>query len=165
MLEKPEFFSSVSALSGAFDRDPAGESKWNPFNQIPEMAAKEIELPPTYMNCGSLDTRWLNHSVRMETTLKENGYDTIFIETEGAGHDWPFWRDTSLDVIKFHYEHFTDADLWRGAEIVGTTVQSDPFGWVDISVAPWLWATSSQRWFYVSEEWTPQNGGWAYLYR
>lgn len=105
MLEKPDFFSSVSALSGAFDRDPKGQAQWNPFNQIPEMGKDEVQLPPTYMNCGTLD-RFLDHSQRMEKLLKDYGYATTYVETPDAGHDWPFWRDSSDEVIRFHYQHF-----------------------------------------------------------
>lgn len=105
MLEKPDFFCSVSALSGAFDRDPKGQTQWNPYNRIPIMAEDDVQLPPTYMNCGSLD-RYVDHTRRMQKLMKEHGYTPIFVETSDAGHDWPFWRDTSDDVIHFHYQFF-----------------------------------------------------------
>jgi len=165
MLEKPDFFSSVSGLSGAFNRSPSNQTQWNPYTQITEMATNSITLPPTYMNCGTADGL-ISDNRNMKTHLTNNGYTTTLVETTGAGHDWPFWRDSSDEIIAFHYQYFSDAEapaIWRGIELTGTSAETATLGWLDVAQDPWSWSYSLENWVYLSPAYAPQTGGWAYL--
>ena len=133
MLLKPDMFSSVSSLSGAFhifrnDNNPllASEIKKreaeilgsyeenreryesNQLNPRLQKAADQgIKLPPLYLHCGTEDPL-IEVNRNMRDFLKEMNVPATYLETAGR-HDWPFWRDASSRVFDFHWEHFSQS--------------------------------------------------------
>ncbi len=105
MLQRPDFFSSVSSLSGAFNRARGDRKQFNLYEILKAASEKETELPPLYLGCG-VDDRLLEDSRKMSAELEKLGYTVTYVEGPGA-HNWPYWRDASIDIIKFHYPHFS----------------------------------------------------------
>lgn len=161
MLEKPDFFSSVSALSGAFNREFDGQ--FNPYTIIPAYAAQKVALPPTYMNCGTSDSL-IGDSRNMKALLESNGYTTTLVETPGAGHTWQFWRDASDELIAWHFPHFTDAETWAGLTVVNDSVNTGSWmGWLNVKFSPWVWSYDMKSWVYLPEPSEVPSGAWAFV--
>jgi S-formylglutathione hydrolase FrmB len=109
-LERPDFFSAASAVSGAFDREPGGQADLNLMTRIPALSETEAgALPPLYLNCGAED-RFLEGNRKMAAFLSAMQLDYHYVETGRAGHNWPFWRDLSDDVLQWHYQFFHEID-------------------------------------------------------
>jgi len=162
-LEKPDFFSSTSTLSGAFDRNPFGQTDLVPINRIPVAAAAGTVLPPIYINCGTADAL-ITDNRQFESLLTTEGYPHVYIETQGAGHNWPFWRDTSEDVIHWHYQYFEDT--WRGFPVTGDgwADTGEPLGEVYFAHDPWIWVSKTQGWAFILENWSMQSpNGWIWF--
>lgn len=166
MLERPEFFASVSALSGGFNFTIDQQPEKNPYNRIPLYAGQEVELPPAYINCGSED--WLLPDNRnMAELMEDHGYAIEFVETPGAAHNWPFWRDTSELVIAWHYQHFREdgepAD-WHGYPVADEAyAEAGSLGWLFIGTDPWVWSYRMESWLYVPE--SVPHIGWVFIRR
>jgi len=160
MLEKPDFFSSVSALSGAFRSDQ--------FGRISDDAAAGVELPPMYLGCGTLDS-YLDSSRQMAALVPAEGYSLVYDETPDAAHNWAFWSVASLDVIKFHYQYFTEAadPLWRGMYPLsedGKYVYTEDFlGTLYIEPDPWVYSYRLSRWLYLPAGDLGEGGQWIWV--
>ena len=167
MLERPDFFASVSALSGAFDRIPNGEGALNPYGRITDRAGTLGTLPPIYMNCGTADSL-LSDNRNMAAHLTALGYSNTLIETSGAGHDWPFWRDTSDELLAWHYASFSEPPItWRGFPLTdGVTAETDAFGSIFVLYDPWVYIFATQSWMYIHGDWKNEDSrlkGWFYV--
>lgn len=120
MLAKPELFKSVSSLSGAFRHISKPDDKMKEylggllgdFDQYPERyqaldpywnIEKTTNLPPIYLHCGTEDSL-ISENREMNAFLKSKGFQVQYKESTGK-HDWPFWKNASPDVIKFHWEN------------------------------------------------------------
>jgi S-formylglutathione hydrolase len=165
MLEKPDFFGSVSGLSAAFDYSPFGQSAANPYTRIGAMAEAEIALPPIYLDCGSEDFL-LEDNRDMHAFLTEKGYAIDYVETPGGDHNWTFWRDASDELIEWHYQHFSEAETWKGLPVDENLAVEVPggLGWINVTFNPWVWSFKLSKWIYLSESWTPEAGGWIMLH-
>jgi enterochelin esterase-like enzyme len=126
MLERPEFFVSISGLSSVFYfeerfKDATSTNSFESLlgsyeenkdlyriilhsDRIKAARANGIKLPPIFQHCGSED-RLIAGNEKMHKILEEAGYDIVFKATPGK-HNWPFWRDASVGVIDFHWKHF-----------------------------------------------------------
>jgi enterochelin esterase-like enzyme len=123
MLARPDFFASVSSMSGAFDdfAHPTDEiKKWltpllgsfdqNPApwlaadiaTQIQAVAAKGVKLPPVYLTCGTED-KLIKVNRDMNDLLKAKGYTSQIVEAPG-GHDRAFWDSAAVGVLNFHWQ-------------------------------------------------------------
>ena len=164
-LEDPTFFSSVSALSGGFNYSPFGVV--NPYARIETMASESIALPPFYLHCGSDD--WLLPDSRnMAQHLEDNGFSATLLETPGYGHTWAFWRDSSDELIAWHYPFFSDPDnpgTWRGFPLQeeGMVDTGTSMGWLYVEMDPWVWVYKLSGWAYLDPGWPDGTGGWMYL--
>lgn len=102
MLERPDFFSSVSSLSGAFNRSPDGVTILNLYPRVTAAAESDVTLPPMYLNCGSED-RLLRDNRDMRHHLEKHGYPATLIETGGGGHNWDFWKNAADELLAWHH--------------------------------------------------------------
>jgi len=105
MLEQPEFFASVSALSGAFGRIPESQENVDLFKRIEAVMEAEAKLPPTYIGCGT-DDYLIDHSRKMAMKMIEKGYLSQYVETPGAAHNWPYWKNASDELAVWHFAYF-----------------------------------------------------------
>jgi len=128
MLTKPDFFVSVSSLSGAFMSifDAKDEKQvlrieslleplLGPINEnrkkyeevdiyfrIKKYAENKQKLPLMFLHCGTEDPL-VESGRKFKKFLEENGYTCKYLETPGK-HDWTFWKGASKGIIDFHWE-------------------------------------------------------------
>jgi len=126
MLERPDFFCSVSILSSAFldlkDREYRGLGRLEKmlgspeeyperyaavdhYGRFAELCASGETFPPIYSHCG-LDDFLLEQNRKMTAFLEASGVEIEYAETEG-GHDWAFWHPASVGVAEFHWKYFS----------------------------------------------------------
>lgn len=105
MVDHPSQFVAVSAMSGAFYGD---NTTLHP--RLAALKAAGTSLPPIYMDCGTSDS-WISNQREMKDTLTALGYSFEYHETAGSAHDYTFWEATMADIIPFHGNHFSSADL------------------------------------------------------
>ena len=120
MLTQPKFFQSVSSLSGAFyDFETPGnhiqrylKDILGPVADHPERYAEldlyqRIEetdsLPPIYLHCGTEDS--LLEQNQMMTNVLKKKKSPVEYKTSPGGHNWPFWKGASAEVVRFHWNH------------------------------------------------------------
>ncbi len=130
MLTNPGAFNAISGLSGAYWdlTQPAGlalerlvpllgafEENRDRFTELDfalrlqELTEKGAALPPVYLHCGREDFL-IGENRRMAGLLQDLGVDHLYRETSGA-HNWPFWRDAAVEIIRFHAVEFREASL------------------------------------------------------
>jgi S-formylglutathione hydrolase FrmB len=132
MLEKPDMFSSVSALSGYFprltDRKTVMDSRFLPllmgdfdknhekyarldlYGRLENLSVQNREPPPVYLHCGTED-RLVSQNREMNAFFIEKGFSCTYLESPGK-HNWPFWKAASSGVIDFHWKYFrTDQQI------------------------------------------------------
>ena len=124
MLQRPEMFRSVSAMSGAFFEAAPPSAKWaerltpllgSPetasasyeklafFPRIERLAKEGVKLPPIYLCCGTEDKITPDDSRRMHAYLDRIGVPNAYHESAG-GHDWSYWSSTITQVLDFHWK-------------------------------------------------------------
>lgn len=165
MLTHPDMFSSVSALSGAFNFNPNGQTETNPYGRITTAAANQVELPPMYLNCGTSDSL-IGDNRNMKQHLTDKGYSVELIETEGAQHNWTFWRGASDELIAWHYQYLSaPSETWRGLPIYpdGTVYTGDSLGWIHVANAPWVWVYKLSAWAYIGNDSNPVLPHWFWI--
>jgi len=125
MLERPDFFNSVSGLSSAYldtkemseRRRSWLESTFGEFEsnreryeavdhylRFEKQIGKGVQFPPMYSHCGTEDFL-LDENRKMHAFLVEKGIPIEYIETPGA-HDWKFWHPASVGIADFHWKEF-----------------------------------------------------------
>lgn len=126
-LAHPEKFTAISGLSSAYLEFSDPESKsvermyrvLGPISEYPERydavnhykliemhLANGVKLPPIYQHIGTEDFL-LDQNHEFRDFAEKQGLDLTYVESEG-GHNWSFWHPASVEVAKFHWEHFQD---------------------------------------------------------
>lgn len=163
MLLRPDFFSSVSSLSGAFAGAPSGHSEFELYSRLEAAYQNEIELPPMYLGCG-LSDRYLSENRTMEDALSSRGFSVEYVESPGD-HNWTYWRDTSPQIIAFHYKYMSaPVALWKGFPVDDTNHADtgDFLGQVYAGYQPWVWAYSLSKWMWSPTS-TNEHGEWFWI--
>ncbi len=111
----PELFASASSMSGIFHVLPTdllgdpGKNK-EAYDRLVVVRgleadlAKGLKLPPLFLTCGTED-HLLRESRDLRDWLTAKKIPFEYLEKPG-GHSWPFWRDSSPDIIDFHWRSF-----------------------------------------------------------
>lgn len=156
MMEDTGYFSSVSALSGAFHRSP------NPFDQIETAANNHVALPPIYLGCGT-DDRYLSDSQEMAALLTRLNYEFTYVETLNGGHDYVYWDSASDEIVEFHDAHFGES--WHGYRINEGFVETGDFlGQLYVYDQHWAYSYALHNWLYLATDDVSQ-GGWVWVMR
>jgi CubicO group peptidase (beta-lactamase class C family)/S-formylglutathione hydrolase FrmB len=124
MLQRPDMFRSVSALSGAFfettpppdqwakrlipllasiETAPAAYAKLAFFPRLERLKKEGVKLPPIYLCCGAEDKVTPDDSRQMHAYLDRIGVPNEYVESAG-GHDWRYWSSTIVQVLDFHWK-------------------------------------------------------------
>ena len=126
LLQHPESFVSVSALSGAFQSStkldefgiprlqhllgPISTSaelykKADPLSNLEVFLDSGKKLPRCYFACGSEDPQvgLLDSNHALDQLLTRHGLPGCFHQGPGK-HDWAYWQGASADLINFHWQ-------------------------------------------------------------
>jgi CubicO group peptidase (beta-lactamase class C family)/S-formylglutathione hydrolase FrmB len=124
MLQRPDMFRSVSAMSGAFFETTPPSAKWverltplfgSPetasaayeklafFPRLERLAKDGVKLPPIYLSCGTEDKVTPDDSRHLHAYLDRLGVPNEYVESAG-GHDWGYWSSTIVPILDFHWK-------------------------------------------------------------
>lgn len=121
MLTKPDFFVSISSMSGALARNnPAFDSAkrlsfllGDPVkfperyyeidinDRIQKWMGQGIKLPAIYLCCGAEDSHALPNNREMHRFLGDQGVPHEYVESPG-GHNSKFWMEALPSLVDFH---------------------------------------------------------------
>jgi len=92
------------ALLGDPDQNKGAYERVDVMHGLEVAVAKGVRLPPLYLTCGAEDSL-LRESRVLRDWLSEKRIPCEYVEKPG-GHDWPFWRGSSAEIIDFHWRSF-----------------------------------------------------------
>lgn len=104
-LRHPEVTGYIISMGGAFDIKDKVEGYYddnvyfnNPPDYLPGLNDPRINTIGMIFGTGTYDM-CMDANLEMSAMLSKKGIDHLFDIREGAGHDWPVWREMFPDYV------------------------------------------------------------------